>query len=56
VSDQLQDSADLLPGKASPSTHWTGGCMGPSVGPDSTEKRKPFAPVGNRIPVVQTTA
>jgi hypothetical protein len=40
VSGQLHDPAALSPGERVPSTHGTGGKVGPRVGMDASEKRK----------------
>jgi hypothetical protein len=46
----------FTPGEKAPSTQWIEGLMGPTVGLNAVEKRKSFAPSGNRTQVAQPVA
>jgi hypothetical protein len=43
-------------GERPPSTHWIGGCLGPTASLDAVEKRKVPASAGNGTPTVQPVA
>jgi len=50
VSGHLRVPAALLPGKETPSIHYTGGWMGSRVGLYMVAKGKILAPVRDQIP------
>jgi hypothetical protein len=54
VSGQRHAPAALYPWERTQGTHWIGGWVGLRAGLDTEAKRKSFAPVGDRTPVVQS--
>jgi hypothetical protein len=58
LSRQFHETGRFTPGERAPSTHFSGGRVGPKAGLDAVAKRKNLfsTPAGDRIPIVQPVA